>query len=83
MKMSYYKFNREEILQKAKDRYSKEKAPEYYLKNKEAIKKSQRMNIKTCQKKKTTRLKSIKENDISISIQYKNEALQSKLILFD
>ena len=41
------------------------------------------MNIKTCQKKKTTRLKSIKENDISISIQYKNEALQSKLILFD
>ena len=41
------------------------------------------MNIKTCQKKKTTRLKSIKENDISISIQYENEALQSKLILFD
>ena len=38
MKMSYYWFNREEILQKAKERYSKEKAAEYYAQNKEAIK---------------------------------------------
>ena len=37
--MSYYQFNRQEILQKAKERYSKEKAAEYYLQNKEAIKK--------------------------------------------
>ena len=36
--MSYYWFNRKEILQKAKERYSKEKAVEYYLQNKEAIK---------------------------------------------
>ena len=36
--MSYYWFNRQEILQKAKERYSKEKAAEYYLKNKEATK---------------------------------------------
>ena len=36
--MNYYWFNRQEILQKAKERYSKEKAAEYYLKNKEAIK---------------------------------------------
>ena len=36
--MSYYQFNRQEILQKAKERYSKEKAADYYLKNKEAIK---------------------------------------------
>ena len=35
--MSYYWFNRKEILQKAKERYSKEKAAEYYLQNKEAI----------------------------------------------
>ena len=49
--MSYYHFNRKEILQKAKERYSKEKAAKYYLKNKEATKK--------------TRLKSIKEKDIS------------------
>ena len=38
--MSYYQFNRQEILQKAKERYSKEKATEYYLQNKEAIKKA-------------------------------------------
>ena len=37
--MSYYCFNRKEILQKAKEIFSKEKAIEYYLQNKEAIKK--------------------------------------------
>ena len=36
--MSYYQFNRKEILHKAKERYSKEKAADYYLQNKEAIK---------------------------------------------
>ena len=36
--MSYYQFNRKEILQKGKERYSKEKAAEYCLTNKEAIK---------------------------------------------
>ena len=38
IKMSYYWFNRQEILQKAKERYSNEKAAEYYLIDKEAIK---------------------------------------------
>ena len=36
--MSYYWFNRKEILQKAKERYSKRKFAVYYLQNKEAIK---------------------------------------------
>ena len=63
--MSYYWFNRKEILQKAKERYSKEKTVEYYLQNKEAKKKSQRIDTKTCQKEKKTRLKSTKEEDIS------------------
>ena len=44
--MNYYWFNRQEILRKAKEKYSKEKATEYYLKTKEAIKKSQE-SIKT------------------------------------
>ena len=35
--MSDYQFNRQEILQKVKKNYSKEKAAEYYLLNKEAI----------------------------------------------
>ena len=36
--MSYYWSNIGEILQKAKENYSKERAAKYYLKNKEAIK---------------------------------------------
>ena len=40
--MSYYWFNRKKILQKAKERYSKEKAAEYYLENNEAIMKKSR-----------------------------------------
>ena len=63
--MSYYWFNRKEILQEKKKRYSKEKASEYYSQNKEIIKKSQRINAKACQKKKKTRLKSTKEKYIS------------------
>ena len=61
--MSYYWFNRQEILQKAKERYSKEKAAEYYMKNKEVIKEKPRNRCKTCQKKKKTKLKSIKRKD--------------------
>ena len=40
--MSYYQFNRQEILQKAKQKYSKEKAAEYYLKTKEVVKEKAR-----------------------------------------
>ena len=36
--MSYYQFDRQEILQKAKEIHSKEKAAEHYSKNKEPIK---------------------------------------------
>ena len=36
--ISYYQFSRQEILQKAKERYFKEKAAEYFSQNKEAIK---------------------------------------------
>ena len=59
--MSYYQFNRQEILQNAKEKYFKEKAAEYYLKNKEVIKKRQEIVIETCQKKKRIKLKSIKK----------------------
>ena len=36
--MNYYWFNRQEILQKRKEKYCKEKAAEYYKQIKEAIK---------------------------------------------
>ena len=36
--MNYYWFNRQETLQKAKEKYSKEKPSEYYKQNRETIK---------------------------------------------
>ena len=44
--MSYYWFNKQEILQKANEKYSKEKAAEYYLKNKKAIKEKSKERYK-------------------------------------
>ena len=44
--MSYYWFNRPEVLQKAKEKYSKEKAAEYYPQNKKAIKEKSRERYK-------------------------------------
>ena len=50
-KMSYYWFNRKEILQKAKERYSKEKAAEYYLQNKEVMKEKSKNQYKNLSRK--------------------------------
>ena len=58
--MSYYQFNRPEILQKANKRYSKEKAAEYYLKNKEVIKEKARNCYRNLPEEKK-KLKSIKK----------------------
>ena len=62
--MSYYWFNRQEILQKVKEKYSKGKVAEYYAQNKETIKEKSREPIKSCRKKKKTRLKGTKEKTI-------------------
>ena len=62
--MSCYWFNRQEILQKAKERYSKDKAAEYYAQNKEGIKEKSRKRYKNLHKKRKTRLKSTKEKGI-------------------
>ena len=53
--MSYDWFNREEVLQKAEEKYhncgGKEKAAEYYIANKDVFRKRQEINTETCQKK--------------------------------
>ena len=51
IKISYYWFNRQEILQKAKERYSKEKAAEYYLQNKEVMKEKSKNQCKNLSRK--------------------------------
>ena len=58
--MNYYRFNRQEILQKAKENYSKEKAAEYYKQNKEAIKKS-REGYKSLSQEQKDEIKEIKK----------------------
>ena len=55
--MSHYWFNRQEILRKAKERYSKEKAAEYYLKNKEAIKEKSRERYKNLSQEQKHKIK--------------------------
>ena len=62
--MSYYWFNRQEILQKAKERYSKEKAAEYYLQNKEAIKEKSREHNKNLSQEEKDRIKEYKKKGI-------------------
>ena len=55
--MNYYWFNRQEILQKAKERYSKEKAAEYYLQNKEVIKEKSRERYKNLSEEENDKIK--------------------------
>ena len=44
--MNYYWFNRQEILQKTKEKYHQEKAAEYDAQNKETIKEKSREHYK-------------------------------------
>ena len=76
--MSYYWFNRQEILQKAKERYSKEKAAEYYLQNKKAIKEKSRNRYKNLSEDKTNKIKEYQKKRYQEFIQYKKEALKNK-----
>ena len=55
--MNYYLFNRQEILQKEKENYSKEKAAEYYKQNKEAIKEKSRECYKNLSQEEKDKIK--------------------------
>ena len=74
--MSYYWFNKQEILQKAKERYSKEKAAEYYVQNKEAIKGKVKKQIQKLVKK--DKIKGYQQKRYQQLFKYKKEALQNK-----
>ena len=76
--MNYYWFNRQEILQKAKERYSKEKAAEYYLQNEEAIKEKSRERRKNLSEEEKNKIKEYQNIKI---VQHKKETLK-KLIYF-
>ena len=76
--MSYYQFDKQEILQKAKENYSKEKAAEYYLKNKEAIKERSRNRYKNLSTEEKGKIKEYQRERYQQLIQYKKEALQNE-----
>ena len=76
--MSYYWFNRQEILQKANGKYSKEKAAEYYAQNKEAIKEKSRERYKNLSQDKKDKIKEYQRKQFQELVQYKKEALKKK-----
>ena len=76
--MSYYQFNRQEILQKAKGRYSKEKAAEYYLQNKDAIKEKPKEWYKILSQEEKSKIKEHQKKWYQQMVQYKKEALENK-----
>ena len=76
--MSHYLFNRQEILEKAKKTYSKEKAAEYYLQNKEVIKEKARNRYKNLSEEEKNKTKEYQKKTYQELIQYKKEALENK-----
>ena len=76
--MSYYFFNRQEILKKAKKRYSKEKAAKYYLQNKEVIKEKARNRYTNLSEEEKNKIKEYQKKSYQELIQYKTEALKNK-----
>ena len=69
--MNYYWFNRQEILQKAKEHYSKEKAAEYYKQNKEAIKEKSRGCYKNLSQEEKDKIKEYQKKKYQEFVQYK------------
>ena len=64
--MNYYWFNRQEILQKTKEKYPKEKSAEYYKQNKEAIKEKSKERYKNLSQEKKDKIKEYQKKKIPI-----------------
>ena len=72
--MNYYWFNRQEILQKTKENYSKEKAAEYCKQNKEAVKEKSREHYKNLSKEEKGKIKEYQKKYQEL-VQYKKNNL--------
>ena len=66
-------FNRQEILEKVKERYSKEKAAEYYLQNKEAIKDRARDHYRKLSEEEKNKIKEYQKKRYQKLLQYKKK----------
>ena len=80
--MNCYWFNRQEVLQKAKERYSKEKAAEYYAQSKEVIKKKPRKRYKNLSQEEKDKIKDYQRKKYQELVQYKKEALKNSFLFF-
>ena len=76
--MSYQQFNRQQIMRKAKERYSKEKTAEYYAQNKEARKEKSRERYKNLSQEEKNKIKENQKQKYQELVQYKIEALKNK-----
>ena len=75
--MSYYWFNRQEILQKATENCANEEAAEYYKQNKDAIKEKSRKRYKNMSQEEKDKIKEYQKKYQEL-VQYKKEALKNK-----
>ena len=80
--MSYYWFNRQEILQKAKERYSKEKVAKYYAQNKEAVKEKSRESYKNLSQEEKYKIKEYQRKNIKSWFSIKKEVLKNNFFVF-
>ena len=71
--MTYYWFNRQEILQKAKEKISKENVAEYYAQNKEAIKEKSRECYKNLSQEEKGKKKGYQRKKYQELVQYKKK----------
>ena len=77
MIMNYYWFNRQEILQKVKEKYPKEKAAEYYKQNKEATKEKSKEHYENLSQEKKDKIKEYQKKYQEM-VQYKKDALKNE-----
>ena len=75
--MSYYWFNRQEILQKAKENCSKEETAEYYKQNKDAIKEKSRKRYKNMSQEEKDKIKEYQKKYQEL-VQCKKEVSKNK-----
>ena len=76
--MNYYWFNSQEILEKVKENYSKERAAKYYKQNKEAIKEKSRQRYKNLSQEEKDKIKEYQKKRYQELVQYKKRALKNK-----
>ena len=81
--MTYYWFNRQEIFQKAKEKYSKEKVAEYYAQNKEAIKEKSGERYKNLSQEEKDKIKEYQRKKYQELVQYKKEALKNNFFFLN